>query len=322
MDPLASTRVVRPRVVWPVEADPTGRTGPTPGAARGPRFRQTAAGRFVPVSVSHDVVEQRIVEQGSRRLLGAVTGWAALRWQGAAYFDGTAPDRSPLPIPVISHSKLRPDARIVVSREQLALAERIRVAGLWCASPERAVFDEVRRRGSLRAGVEAIDMATAAGLTTVAAVGHHVRMAGPKTGVELARRAVALAVDSSGSPPETSMRLVWELDGELPRPLCNVPLFSRDGTLLGFPDLFDPVAGVVGEYDGAVHRSAANRRADVAREERFRDHGLEYFTLVAGDLKDRAAVVRRMLRARQRARFLPEGERAWTLEPPAWWSAA
>ncbi len=322
MDPLASTRLARPPVVWPAGADPTGRTGPTPGAARGPRFRQTSPGRFVPVTATHHVVEQRIVEQGTRRSQGAVTGWAALRWQGAAYFDGTAHDGSPLPIPLISRSKLRPDDRIVVSREQLARAQRIRVAGLWCASPERAVFDEIRRRGSLRAGVEAVDMAAAAGLTTVAAVCHHVHMAGPKTGVELARRAVALAVDSSGSPPETSMRLVWELDAELPRPLCNAPIFSRNGTLLGFPDLLDPVAGVVGEYDGAVHLAAANRRADVAREERFRDHGLEYFTLVAGDLRDRDAVVRRMRRARQRARCLPETERAWTLVAPAWWSAA
>ncbi|WP_248583514.1 hypothetical protein [Nocardioides sp. InS609-2] len=319
MDPLASTRCTRPQVVWPVAP---GGGDLTWRRAGGPKFRQTSPGRCVPVAVTDDVVEQRVVEQGTRRFQGAVTGWAALRWQGAAYFDGTAHDGSRLPIPLISHSELRPDDRIVVTREQLALAERIQVAGLWCASPERAVFDEVRRRGFLRAGVEAIDMAAAAGLTTVAAVSHHIYMAGPKTGIELARRAVALAVDSSGSPPETSMRLVWELDAELPRPLCNVPLFGRGGTLLGFPDLFDPEAGIVGEYDGAAHLAAANRRKDVAREERFRDHGLEYFTLVAGDLGDRAGVVRRMLRARDRALFLPESNRAWTLETPAWWSVA
>ncbi|WP_426245661.1 hypothetical protein [Nocardioides sp. LHG3406-4] len=272
--------------------------------------------------MADDPVEQRIAEQGSRRFRGAVTAWAALRWQGAAYFDGTASDGTRLPVPLVSHAKLRPDERIAVSREQLALADRINVAGLWCASPERAVYDEVRRRGSLRAGVEAVDMAAAAGLTTVDAVRHYVHTAGPWTGVDLARRAVALALDSSGSPRETRMRLVWELDAGLPRPLCNVPVFSRGGTLLGYPDLLDPVAGVVGEYDGAAHLSAVNRRHDVAREERFRDHGLEYFTLVAGDLGDLAAVVRRMLRARSRARFLPENDRRWTLEAPAWWSVA
>ena len=38
-----------------------------------------------------------------------------------------------------------------------------------------------------------------------------------------------------------------------PRPLCNVPVFDRFGQHIGTPDLLDPVAGVVGEYDGALH---------------------------------------------------------------------
>lgn len=322
MDPLSSTRCRRPAVVWPLPCDPSGRAGPTPGQARGPRHRQTSPGRFLPVSVSDDLVEQRIAEQGSRRFRGAVTAWAALRWQGAAYFDGAAYDGSPLPVPLISHAKLRPDDRIHVSREQLALADRLLVAGLWCAAPARATYDEVRRRGTLRAAVEAIDMAAAAGLTTVAEVSHYVHTSGPWTGVDLARRAVALAIDTSGSPRETAMRLVWELDAELPRPRCNVPVFSRGGTLLGVPDLVDPVAGVIGEYDGATHLVPTSRRKDILREERFRGHGLECFAVVAGDLVDRPAVVRRMRAARERALFLPEADRAWTLEPPAWWSVA
>ena len=319
MDPLASARCTRPPVVWPVAPC---RGELTWRRAHGPGFRQTSPGRFLPVDVGHDHVEQRIVEQGSRRFCGAVTGWAALRWTGAAYFDGLDRGGSPLPVPLISLHELRPDDRIVVSREQLAHAARRRVAGLWCVSPERAAFDEARRRGALRAAVAAIDMAAAAGLTTVEGVSRYLHGVGPWTGIELARQAVALAIDTSGSPRETAMRLVWELDAGLPRPLCNVPVFTSGGRLLGFPDLLDPVAGVVGEYDGAAHLTAVNRRRDVAREERFRDHGLEYFAVVAGDLGDRTSVVRRMHRARRRARWLPEGERSWTLEAPAWWSAA
>lgn len=275
----------------------------------------------MPAGVDLAVPEQRIAEQGSRRFDGAVTAWAALRWQGAAYFDGTSAVGL-LPVPIISRAKLRLDDRILVSREQLAMGDRLRVGGLWCAAPPRAVYDELRRRRGLREAVVAIDMAAAAGLTSVAAVRDYVQTSGPWTGVGLARRALALAVDRSGSPMETRMRLVWELDAGLGRPLCNVPVFARDGTLLGHPDLFDPVAGVVGEYDGAVHLTPAWRRRDVSREARFRDHGLEYVTVVGGELADPTAVVRRMRAARRRARFLAEPDRAWTLTPPAWYVAA
>lgn len=75
-----------------------------PRQARGPRLRQTSVGFDVPASVD-GVVEQRILEQGSRiRTFGAVTGWASLRWQGARFFDGSADageGRLPVPLEVV-----------------------------------------------------------------------------------------------------------------------------------------------------------------------------------------------------------------------------
>ena len=56
------------------------------------------------------------------------------------------------------------------------------------------------------------------------------------------------------------MRLVWVMDAGLPTPLCNEPVFSLDGQLLGYPDLFDPEAGSVGEYDGADHKDGKRHR--------------------------------------------------------------
>ena len=61
----------------------------------------------------------------------------------------------------------------------------------------------------------------------------------------------------------------------------------------------------MGEYDGEDHKDGARHRKDVAREERYRDHGLEYFELVGGDLAQRQVAVTRMLNARRRAKFLP-----------------
>ena len=212
------------------------------------------------------------------------------------------------------------DPRASVSREQFAPYEREVVAGLRCSTVTRAVFDELRRRGRLRPAVIAIDMAVAAGLTCVTEVAAYVAKRNSWTGVPLARKAVALASDFSRSPQESRVRLVWVLDAGLPPPLCNRAVFDLDGNLLGYPDLLDPVAGVIGEYDGADHRSNDRHRHDVAREARFRDHGLEYFTVVGSDLADVGLVVERMRRTRNRAKFLPPESRAWTLEPPPWWT--
>jgi len=96
-------------------------------------------------------------------------------------------------------------------------------------------------------------------------------------------------------------------------------VFTRQGRLLGVADLFDPVAGLVGEFDGADHRGARRHSRDVAREEGFRRAGLEVVTVTGPDLPRRQLVVDRLRSVRARARFLPEHERAWTLVPPPEW---
>jgi hypothetical protein len=141
---------------------------------------------------------------------------------------------------------------------------------------------------------------------------------GPWTGIQGARDAVRLAVDDCRSPQEFRMLMVWLLDAELPRPLCNREVFDLEERLIGIPDLFDPEAGLVGEYQGADHKDGYQHRDDVEREEKFRDHGLEFFEVVGGDLSRRQLVVERMRNARRRAKFLPPESRAWTLEPPPW----
>lgn len=110
-------------------------------------------------------------------------------------------------------------------------------------------------------------------------------------------------------------RWAWEHDAGLPRLLVNPWVYSADGRFLGRPDLLDAEAGVVGEYDGPHHLELRARRRDLDRESGFRRHGLEYFTVVGGDLRDRRSVVARMRETRERAvaNRLP---RLWTLTPP------
>jgi hypothetical protein len=93
-------------------------------------------------------------------------------------------------------------------------------------------------------------------------------------------------------------------------------VFDLSGRLLGYPDLLDPIAGLVGEYDGDDHRKPARHSRDVAREARLRAVGLEVTRATGADVLDRAELTARILEARARARFEPPEHRRWTLTPP------
>jgi hypothetical protein len=305
-----------------VRLDPEGHTGPTRGAARGPRWQRVATGWYLPAAVDLDVVEQRVLAQSVRLPPdGGITAWAALRWRGAAYFDGTDPAGRLLPVPLLIPGKgSRPaDTRVRFSWEQVPPWEREVVDDLACATVARALYDQTRWSPSDRSAVVDVDMSVAAGLIGVDEFRAYVDSRPAWTGVSRARFAALHAVAGSRSPQESRLRLVWILDAGLPAPLCNQPLFSLGGRLLGVPDLFDPVAGLVGEYDGADHLQVDRRSRDRTREERFRDHGLEYVAIVTGELRHTSLVVRRLQRAYRRALFTPPGRRRWTTVCPSWY---
>jgi hypothetical protein len=119
---------------------------------------------------------------------------------------------------------------------------------------------------------------------------------------------------------EVEMVLVWRIDAELPRPMCNRPLFDRSGHHVGTPDLLDVEAGVLGQYDGSLHLHGTQRSHDVRSEERYRDLGLECFTMMSADRSNQGVMAERMLAARSRAKWAPESERQWTADYPAWWT--
>ena len=311
-------------LTMPVGIDPRGVAGPTRHQARGPRWRQTSAGLYVPATVDGTTTEQRILEQGSRiRTYGAVTAWAALRWRGASFFDGMDFSTGELlPVPLVTGGNaLRPDPRVTVSAAQLAPTEREHVAGLWVATAVRALFDEVRRHRLPRQAVVDVEMAIAARLLTRGEFADYVERRNAWTAVQVARDALSMAGLGCRSPQEVLMSLVWMLDAGLPRPVCNRPVFDRYGRLVAIPDLLYVDAGCAGEYQGADHKDGARHRDDVARLQRMRAVGLEVFEVVGGDLSDRDLVVKRMLEARNRSLFLAPRHRLWTLAQPAWWPA-
>lgn len=183
---------------------------------------------------------------------------------------------------------------------------------------ERSLFDAMRG-ADLRDAVVAMDMAAAADLVSVARMRRYLSTRTGARGVRHVAKALAVASEQSRSPNETRMRLVWVLDAGLPAPSVNQPVFDRDGRLLGIVDLLDVHAGLVGEYDGADHRSAARHSSDVDREDALRRVGLEVFRVTGPDLLVPGRVASRMRSARERAAWeLPE-RRRWTTDPPAWW---
>lgn len=306
----------------PSRVDPAGLTGPTWRVANGQRYEKVATGLYAPVDRSA-CVEQRILDSAARLApdgrTGCVSAWSGLRLHGASYFDGLTPDgqeRLRVTLAVSSRGHLRSDARSIIDRSRITNPETLWIAGVPVAPIQRALFDEVRRRGQLFPAVQAIDMAAAAGLISVWVMAGYAWKCNSMNGIPLLRQALAWAVDESRSPRETWLRLVWRLLAGLPAPLVNQPVYDLTGRLIGVPDIFDPVAGVGGEYDGEVHKGIERHRKDVAREALFRDHGLEYFTAVRGD--SQRVVAARIHATRARAKFLPPESCAWTLDRPAW----
>jgi hypothetical protein len=317
-------RCAPPRdLVVPVPVDPAGRQGPTKAQAAGPGWRRTSLNLYVPANVDNDVPEQRVVEQATRLAPdGVVTGWAACRLHGARFFDGLMPDGRTLR-PVVGipadGTRTRSDAALRVTREPLQPDEVYVRAGVRVTDPRRALFDEMRQHDDWREAVVAFDMMAAAGLVSRRQMHEYLATRTRWRRSSVVTKALPYTSEHSRSPNEPRMRLVWEVDAGLPRPLVNQEIFTRSGKLVAVADLVDPVAGVVGEYDGAAHLRTGRRHRDMGREESLRRLELEYFDVVRPDLDQRAELAERMRSTRSRAKFAPTGSRPWTLDPPPGW---
>jgi hypothetical protein len=321
IDPLRG--LCRQGLFRPVPIDPTGVHGPTRAQARSARWRRSSHGLYVLQTEYADPVDQRILEAAAvLPPFGGVTGWAALHWSGAEYFDGTAAGGRLLDVPLaVSDHDIRSQPGIRVTAERIGPRHLITVDGMPLTHHARSVCFEMRYARDLTTAIRILDMAASADLVSLREVWAHavVELSG-WTGVDRVRKALPWADENSWSPTETEMRLLWTAHLRLPRPLCNHPVFDRDGRFVATPDLLDIEAGMVGEYDGELHLDRRRRSRDIAREAAFRRVGLEYVTMTAADRRDPGPYLRRVREARGRALFLPAERRAWTVEPPAWWT--
>lgn len=270
-----------PRLVLPVPVDPDGRRGPTRGAARGPGWRRTGRGLYVPAATPL-TVEQRILEEWCRVPRAVVSGWAACRLYGAAYADGIdARTGRPVPVPLVlppdDHS--RPSAGVRLVRQPLAPTEVTRRHGIRVVTPGRAVVEAARLAADPVEAVVAVEMAYAGGVALPEWAQAAADCAPPR-GLRQVRQALATAGVRSCSPPETRLRLVCLELGW--RPLANVDVLDAGGRFLARPDLLDVERGIAIEYDGADHRSRARHIRDNERLRLLRGVGIEVVTVVGG----------------------------------------
>jgi hypothetical protein len=290
--------------------------------ARGPEWRSSSWGLWVPTAVEL-TTEQRILEAACRLpAYGGVTGWAGLHWQGGTrWFDGTHPDGTVRPVNLaVGGDDIRPQAGVRICAERLEPGDLTVVDGVSLTTAVRSVCFEMRYASSSREAARILSMAAYYDMVSIDELAEYAAQHSGWTGIPRCRGGIPLAEENCWSPAELDMVLVWRIDAELPRPLCNAPLFDLAGRHIGTPDLLDAEAGVVGQYHGGLHLSGAQRAIDERAVERYRDVGLECFSMLAADRGHSGRMVDRMHAARRRARWEPESERRWTIEPPSWWT--
>lgn len=298
----------------PVPVDPSGMRGPTRGSAQRGRWRRTGSNQYVPADVER-TVEQRIVEEWARVPGARVTGWAACRLWGAAFFDGLGPDgMTELPVPlVIDPQRSARGAGVRIVRQPAVPEHEVTRYRIPTLVPGRAALEAARLADDDREAVVALDMAYAAGMVLPEWVEAVLPLAPPR-GLGRVRTAMALASERSRSPNETRLRLVWTEDLGWERPLLNREVY-REGRLLGIADLIDPVRQLVGEYDGSAHRTRGRHLRDTERAAQLRQAGLEVVTVVGGRLHTPEGR-RRAAKSLREAAALPRRAPTYTLRHP------
>jgi hypothetical protein len=310
-------------LVAPVRLDPRGLTGPTTAQARGPHWRRSSRGLYVPAEVDDQDPAQRIVEAAAVLPgYGGVTGWGALHWLGCRWFDGLVRDGRALRDVCLATGDIHIRAQhgIAICEEKLDPRDLTVADGLRVTTALRSVLFEMRYAPDERMAVVALDMAMYSDVVSTTEISAYAEAHSSWTGIPQAREAVPFSDENAWSPYEVLMRLIWQFDAGRPRPSCNTPIFDRSGAHIATPDLLDCEAGVVGEYDGSLHLAGRQRARDLKREHALRSVGLEYVTMVAADLADPSDFIWRLRAAYDRARNPSESQRAWTIVPPSWWT--
>ncbi|MDX1885649.1 hypothetical protein [Mycolicibacterium sp. 120270] len=175
-----------------------------------------------------------------------VTGVAASAMHGAEWVDAD------VDIELI-HRCPRPPAGIIARNERIADDEVTYIDGVPVATVARTALDlgRYQSRGQAIARLDALMRAAPFSTEEVLMLAKRYRGA---RGVKRLKEAIPLVDGGAASPRETWLRLIY-IDGGLPKPRTQIPIFDTDGTLLRTVDMGWEEYKVVSEYDGDQHRT-------------------------------------------------------------------
>ncbi len=204
---------------------------------------------------------------------------------------------SPGPVPIVTV----PTGVVFAARDGLVVrhapvsrADVVRRRGLPVTAPARTAFDLARTEPGTEA-VACVDALVHTGIVTAAEIEAYAAGCRGWRGVRRCAEVLSHVDGAAESPMESRLRMVL-VEGGLPRPVVNMPLYDADGAFLGRPDL--RIGHVVIEYDGAVHREAGVFGRDLRRQNLLIDAGYVVLRYGAGDVVGRAdAIVAQVRRA-------------------------
>lgn len=197
------------------------------------------------------------------------------------------------PIEVLVPARSRVTRRSGLSIRRATAFERSIARGLPVTSRIRTVTDLVRAQDpSTRVAI--LDMALHRRLVAQEHIARWIEKHPRQRGVDITRRALALADSASESPMETRLRLLLVLAG-LPRPSVQARIRDESGVFIARADLFYPKHRLVIEYDGAVHRHSLE--SDNRRQNRLLDAGYRILRFTAGDVLGSPGPVVALVRA-------------------------
>ncbi len=302
--------------------------GVTREQLRGPGWCRTSYGfyRPIPATSAGRTPTQRILDAAALAPPdAAIGGWAAAFVHGVDILDGIDSfTMTEIPVLLCLGRDLgrRSTGRVRYSRDRLPPADVCLRHGLPVTAPLRTAFDGARLSDGLAEAVAFLDACAHERIITLTDLAAYIatHRADGWSGIEQVRRALALADMATRNLWESRLRVLAVREAGVPKPLVNCPVFDVAGGFAGIPDLLDPEAGVVLEFDGQGHRDRRQHRADNVREERFESLGLIVARADSLDLMHhRVDLVRRVVDAYARGRRRDRAQDRWTLVEPDWW---
>jgi hypothetical protein len=175
-----------------------------------------------------------------------VSGVAASAMHGAEWVEPHTPIE-------LVYECTHPPHGIVARKERIGEDEITRIDGVLVTTVARTAFDigRYQPRDHAIARMDALMRAAPFSSEEVLLLAKRYRGA---RGVKRLKDALPLVDGGAASPRETWLRLIY-IDGGLPKPTTQIPIYDVDGTYLRTVDMGWEHFKVLSEYDGDQHRT-------------------------------------------------------------------